>query len=207
MQPSTVIYHCPHCQAELQEHWVENGGIVQCRNPECLQRSVLDLPKAEVEVPADTAEVARFPTPLFRRHPLRLLGLTALMLLGGLLFVYSWHFDSWLLFNVGLAGVLIGGLMLLTWYVRASASWLSVTPQALIFHDGERVCEVSHAHVTEVAIYRGLLARLLGTGSIQFTWGETNRVNTVAVANPRAVVDLVRKYRDSGVHSTAPTQA
>ncbi|MGE3805783.1 MAG: PH domain-containing protein [Gemmataceae bacterium] len=204
MQTSKLTYHCPHCQAELLEEWAEPGGVVRCRNPQCMQRSMLDLPRAEPELTEDELKrdkarvVGEFTTPMVRRHPLRFVGLAILIVMGGLLVAYSWPLDSWVLFGIGLGSFVLGSVLVLAWWLQARASSLTVTTEGLIFRDGilsERVCEVSHLHVTDIAIFRSWLPRLFGTGSIQFSWGNGQH-EIVTVNDPHAVVELVRSLRE-----------
>lgn len=199
------IHHCPYCNEPIDVRQANAGGVVDC--PKCHKRSVLNdgdeaeqiADKEKSVAGAEETTVARFQTAMLRRHPLRIVGLLFLFVSGAWAFGLSWSYDSWFLFAGGAAALLAAVGCWLVWYWRARSSELEVTTKGLVYRRGvfdQRVCELDHANITDIAIYHGRLAGWLNTGSLEVVSGDGDRLTIDDIHDPNAVVALVRKYRN-----------
>lgn len=104
--------------------------------------------------------------------------------------------------SVLLIGVVVGALILLTWYVRSRSERLTITSEELRYEQGilSKVhSEVRLSSIRSIRVRQSLFQRLFGTGDVDvFTAGDLPEVTVTGIPDPHEVRDIVAEH--SGRH-------
>ncbi|MCI0461563.1 MAG: PH domain-containing protein [Gemmataceae bacterium] len=135
---------------------------------------------------------------MFRRYPGRCT-LYVLMIVVGVIGLGFWLVEGWsVLAILGVALAVLGGLRLLTWWLRNRHTSLTATNKRLILRAGaltSHSTEIPYAEITDVQAHQGLFNRLMDVGDITLTTNllEKKEIVVMGVPDPEGVAEQIRK--------------
>ncbi len=215
-----ILYSCPTCHEDIAVESHLFGETVRC--PKCSHVFVPTAPKADprldesqvgVDVPvidraADDEAVIRTVHPaMFRRNPFWFL-LELTMLVGGIIvagFAIFWSTDktndaylSGAVNIIALGVALVGGVLLLSWYIRTRMVTLTISTKRTSLREGifsKQTTEVQHDDIRNLQIDQSFLQRILNVGDIAISSSGQDGLEVVAVGipDPNGLAEIVRQ--------------
>jgi membrane protein YdbS with pleckstrin-like domain len=187
-QPEPAVIVPPEAQTE-----VAAAGSAPAANGNGQAMRAQPLPTQDQEV-----EVFTIQPLMFRRFPGRC-ALYVLMIVVGLIGLGFWLVEGWSVLAVlGVALAVLGGLRLLTWWLRNRQTSLTATNKRLILRAGalsSHSTEIPYGEITDVRAHQGLLNRLMDVGDITLTTNlaEKKEIVVMGVPDPEGVAERIRK--------------
>jgi len=209
-------YQCPHCQESIHVSDDVLGTVVDC--PVCDSPFKVDVPTADParssELGPDTPVVDRpereeghlivsHPS-MLRAHPLKFFGYSALMILGIAAIVmgtWNYHILSQT-FQIVAGSVLfvIGGGMMLVWFLQTRYTTLTVTSKRTILRTGiiaKNTTEVQHDDVRNLQVEQNMYERLVHVGDIAVSSSGQDdlEINVDGIPEPAHVAETIRELQ------------
>ena len=102
--------------------------------------------------------------------------------------------------ELGWAGVVVGGLLLLWWFIYSRFTALTLTDIRSIYRRGivaRRTSEVRHNDVRNLQMHQDISDRLFGVGRISISSAGQDDVEIEArgMPHPSQIVKLIRDYQ------------
>ena len=208
-----MIYHCPNCKVgiEVEEDFI--GSTVEC--PNCSMPFHAKVPEAAPVAPVsgDGSEHAEFSvaTPtndeselvlehpaLFRRHPLKSLGL-AVAGIGAIAMAIAFPGNTFAIYTAVIVFLVIP-VFVGYWWLEVIATTLTVTTKRTQLRHGifsKSTTEVQHDDVRNLQVRQNVIQRLLKIGDIAISSSGQDDLEIFAegIPHPNEIADLVRKMQ------------
>lgn len=212
-----LVYECPHCHSKVEVHQTQLNEAVDCPNPDCGRPFLVTPPegrlfhssvgvdddgavfKAHGQADGERNLVVSHPA-MFRNHPLRYLGLMALLVGGISVASISWSSGMMTLSALGLAGAVCALLVFGGWCLQTYFETLTVTNRRTIYLKGiisRKTNEVQHDDVRNIQIDQNVLQRILGVGRLAISSsGQSNlEIDVRGIPNPEHIAETIRNYQ------------
>lgn len=207
-----LTYHCPICAATIDVSTTLVGSQVDC--PNCSVPILVKAPEAEpslepqsspaefsVEKPTDdeTTLLKAHPA-LFRKRPIRTLGL-AVLGIGAFIFGISSSVNaSWTMAIVSLVVLVAVAATFGYWYLEILWTTLTITNKRTILRQGiieKRTSEVQHDDIRNLQVHQNMFERVFGIGdlAISSSGQDDLEVQAIAIPDPDEVAELVRRMQ------------
>lgn len=209
-----LVYRCPFCSANVDVPEDHLTGPVICPNPGCGRPFELEMPKAQLVGSHDEGQPAEI-TPseevrsgdeqtirsihpaMFRKHPLRFLTFSGLVVLGVAGLIAGGANFTQLPSQVGIVALVAGAGALAWWWLQTQFVTLTVTDKRSILQTGliaRRTSEVRHDDVRNLQIDQTLMERLLGVGDLAISSaGQADlEIFVKGVPQPNLIAELIR---------------
>jgi len=209
----TLLYRCPYCQKEVEVSPERVQEPVICPNEECGRPFQPELPQAKLvgvrsadgsiraarssATSSDEQTLKSVHPALARGNPLRFVGCGLLLALG-MVGVAFWATTGNPTAGAGgLALFLLGGGMLLLWWLSVLNVTLTITNERSILRKGifdKSTTEVRHSDVRNLQVDQQFTQRLLGVGNLAISSAGQDEleIQVRGIPHPDRIADLIR---------------
>jgi len=211
-----IAYECPHCETTMQVDEDLVGEITDC--PNCDKPFRVKVPEAtpvnEEQVPEDALDVSSaerdekdlvtvHPS-MFRAHPIRFLGESAMILVGlvllGMAVSGQLLMPGWLQYTLGGLLAVTGTGLLAYWWLTVIYTTLSVTNNRSLLRHGifaRYTTEVRHDDVRNIQVEQNIYQRVVGIGDIAISSAGQDdlEVDANGIPRPKEIAETVRELQ------------
>ena len=210
----TLAYRCPHCDKAVELDAAQAGATVPC--PHCGSPFRAEVPSArpierdprgrghDVAIGSDERTIEVVHPAMFRQHPFQFLLLLAAVIVGvallGMFVAGSTVLGLELgaVMIVGLAALVVPGVILLLWWIQTRAASLIVTNERTIFRRGilsRSTSEVRHEDVRNLQVNQNFVERLLGVGSVAISSAGQDdlEIRATGIPHPNRIAEIIRE--------------
>jgi hypothetical protein len=206
-------YQCPHCEETISVADDVMGEVVDC--PACGSPFKVDVPSARPvdgrAVTEDSLEIDRpdraegelktVHPAMFRTRPFVFIGYWAMILVGGgamLLALWNYEIISQT-FQLVAGGILtlIGGALMLAWWLKTRYTTLTVTTKRTILRKGiiaKNTTEVQHDDVRNIQVDQNMFQRVVGVGelAVSSSGQDDLEIHVDGIPQPDEVAEIIR---------------
>ncbi|MBD3675086.1 MAG: PH domain-containing protein [Planctomycetaceae bacterium] len=211
-----IAYECPHCQTAMHIDEDIVGEVMDCPNcdkpfrvkvPEATPVSDDQLPEDAPDVASaerDEKDLVSVHPSMFRAHPIRFLGESAMMLVGFVLLGMAASgqllMSAWLQYTLGGLLAVAGAGLMTYWWLTIIYTTLSVTNNRSLLRHGifaRYTTEVRHDDVRNIQVEQNIYQRVVGIGDIAISSAGQDdlEVDANGIPRPKEIAETVRELQ------------
>jgi len=211
-----IAYECPHCETTMEVDEDIVGEVMDC--PNCDKPFRVKVPDANAvngdhltedspgvsSAERDEKDLISVHPSMFRAHPIRFLGESALILIGlvlvGMALAGQLLMPAWVQYTLGGILAVVGAGLFTYWWLTVIYTTLSVTNNRSLLRHGivaRFTTEVRHDDVRNIQVEQNIYQRIVGIGDIAISSAGQDdlEVDANGIPRPKEIADTVRELQ------------